>query len=227
MIELAPPQLDGEEVAHPCLYSELRQAPRETERIGQPEHRRVDRAVKMFAEVAPPEHELARQAFRTADVAVGFDPHAADHLPATFSYPLAQALEAVGMFAAEVLVELRLALGETVLRVLVHQMQDGMKSAADFAPRLRQRPQPSRVEMRMTGGVNAHRQRLAGGGDAPRQRICGRFDAGVDMIRQRLAHIERIEGRRQRIEQAGACRMIGIQQQRGVESRARLGEKSV
>ena len=65
-----------------------------------------------------------------------------------------------------IVVKLGLALAEMIIGELFHQAQHIMKGAPGFAPGLAQRPQPSYINVRMTGGDDRHVEGEAGFLDA-------------------------------------------------------------
>jgi hypothetical protein len=91
-------------------------------------------------------------------------------------------LEEVRVILPNVVVELRLALGEVVVGELLHQVQHGVEGAAGLAPRLAQRPQPGDVDVGVAGADHLHVERRAGFGDALRSAPRARRHAGVEGV---------------------------------------------
>src|SRR5690606_20398298 len=105
----------------------LRQRPGVPEYIRQPQDRTLRLRAEMFAEKGTAKQELSYQGFRAAQVAVCLNPHAPDRLPASLRDTLLDCLEQTRLILPDKLIELRLALGEAVLRELLHQPDHGMK----------------------------------------------------------------------------------------------------
>ena len=144
-------------------------------------------------------------AIRAREVAVGLDPHPADGLPAPLFDPFLDGLEQLGIIVLDVLVELRLALGEVVLGELFHQPQDCMEGAPGLAARLAQRPEPGHVDVGVSGGEDIDIQRRSGRLDAGAERIMGGSDRIVEAVVEGFAGVERFECRVEGVQQVGAC----------------------
>ena len=102
---------------------------------------------------------LADQRFAAGDVAVGFDPGRADRLPAAVGDPFADLAEQVGEILAQEVVDLRLALHETVVGKLVDVAQRRRRRASHLLPRFVERPEPGHVDVGVANHVDVDRFR--------------------------------------------------------------------
>jgi hypothetical protein len=144
-VHLVPGDLLGEEVPDPGCRQHLREAGGVPEHVGQPEVVGVD--AELVAEEAPAVDDLADQRLAGGDVAVGLDPHAADHLEAPLGHPLADALPDRRVAVAHPRQLLRLGDGEAEVGVAVHRGEGGRERAGALADGLPQRPEPGRVDV--------------------------------------------------------------------------------
>ncbi len=181
LVVLVPTHFVGDEILHPRQLDQLGQRPAIAEGIRQPQDRRIHVA-EMTAEVAAPQQELPRQQFRADGVAIRLDPRAAHRLPAPLFHPLLDLLEQLRVVFFGVFVELRLTLGKRVLRELVHQPQHRAEGAPGLANRLRERPQPRHVDVRVPHTDDVHVHRLARLANPLFQRFQRRRDAGIKRV---------------------------------------------
>src|SRR5215213_7808320 len=115
----------------------------------------------MVAEERTPEEELARQRFRPAEIAIRFDPHPSDGLPAPLFDFLFDGFKQYRLVFLDKLIYLRLALREMVVRKLLHQADDVLECPLRFTAGLPQCPQPCHINMRVTRCMNDGLRRRA------------------------------------------------------------------
>ena len=151
-IGLIPADFDRKKILQTRQLHQLRQIPRVAKDIRQPQHGGFRAHAKFLGEVIAPQQKLAGQRFAAADVAIGFDPHAADDLPATLEDAGFNRGKQLGVIGFDVFVQLRLALREMKLRVCLELPQNRVEGPARFAARLRQCPQPRHINVRVTSG---------------------------------------------------------------------------
>ena len=94
--------------------------------------------------------ELTNQALTAGEVGVSFHPHAAFRLPAAFTDTLADLFKEFRMPFLEEDIQLGLTGHEAVMRILVHELEDGGKRAAGFFTGLRDGPPPGHVNVCMS-----------------------------------------------------------------------------
>jgi len=145
LVVLVPVDLRRHEVVDAGLFHDLGQGRAVTEDIRQPEN------AVLGAELLPEKplavQELAHQRLAGCQVAVGFDPHAPLGFPAAFGDPCPDPVKDLRVVLPQKLVELGLGGHEHVIRVLVHQLQDGGKAARRFLAGLVERPEPGHIDM--------------------------------------------------------------------------------
>jgi len=125
-----------------------------------------------------------------------------------------------------VLVKLRLALRELVLRELLHQAQNGAEGASRLSPDLRQSPQPGNVDVRVPDADDVHVHRLASGQDALFQCPQSCWDALVERFRAyRVARVQRHECRFQRVVKLSLDRIVVAKLRDDFQRHARGGDK--
>ena len=179
----------------------------------------------MGAEERAPEQELARQRLGAADVAVGFDPHAADRFPAAVADLLLDGGKEFRLVLPDVVVELWLALGEGVVGELLHEAQGGVERAFGLAARLAERPEPGNVDVGMTGGVDVDVEWGTGFGHGRVERGTGGGHGGVEGVAKRLACVEQAEGGVEPGEQNAVCGVVLVEPDRDSESGAGDGDE--
>ena len=144
-VEAIPRELLGEEAADPGAAHDLR------ELAVVAEHVRVPELAAAAAELALEEslalQELAHERLARGQVAVRFDPGAADRHPPAGLGVAEDALVEAGMPRADPVVLLGLRAREPELRVAVHVRRLGAEGAHQLALRLGQRPEPRRVDV--------------------------------------------------------------------------------
>ncbi len=105
-------------------------------------------------EVALAYEELADEGFAVGKVEVGFDPHAADDLPAAFFDALADLVVHLGIFFGDPGGVLRGGLGVGVAGVFVHELEGGGEGALDHVDGFRAGPEPGGVDVGVAGEVD-------------------------------------------------------------------------
>ncbi len=102
-------------------------------------------------------HQLADQSLPACHIGVGFHPHRAvrDPLPALYSF--LDLCKQLGIIFPAHLIRCRLTLDKFVLGIFLDQAQLGSKSPLRFAVRLRHRPEPSQIKVRIAHGVEHRR----------------------------------------------------------------------
>jgi len=192
LVELAPRNLLGEEVVAAGLPDDLRHGGGVTEHVRQPEVLHVEAEFVHVIVLAV--QELADHRLAGDDVAVGFDPHAALKLPASFGDPRFDLLIEFGVVVADEFVEHRLRRAEHIVRVTLHVVELAGEGARRLADRFADRPEPADVdvgvphrgggERRFGGGVAEFRGEEGARGDR-----VGRV-VGVGRYRVVERHIE-------------------------------------
>ncbi len=125
------------------------------------------------------------------------------------------------MILANVLIQLRLALGEVILRKLLHQAQNSLESAGGFFAGLVERPEPGHIDVGVAGGGHRHGERRARLSNRTGQADQREADALVKWIAKRLTSIENLEGSVERSQQIHAHRVVEIKNFSRRQSRAR------
>ena len=99
--------------------------------------------------------ELAHKALTGWQIAVCFQPHCTLNFPAPGDNHLFDSFIDFRCFFFEVGIELCLRRHKFVLRVALHQPQNRRKRALNLFSRLRQRPKPRNINMRVTNADDA------------------------------------------------------------------------
>ncbi|MNE63999.1 hypothetical protein D3C80_1593830 [compost metagenome] len=101
----------------------MRQSPAVAENIRQPEV--LAFGSELFPEELRPVQNLAYKRFSAGQIAVSLQPHCPPGFPASFFHPIGDLCEQFGIIAFDIVIQLRLGLQENILRILLHQPQDG------------------------------------------------------------------------------------------------------
>ena len=147
----------------------------------------------MLAEKVQPQQELTGKRLAARDIAVGLDPHSADGLPASFTDPLLDGLKQFRVILPDVIVELRLALGEVEFGELFHETEYVMEGATSLATGLPEGPEPGHVDVCVAHGGDVHVQGRSGAGDTVLQECIGRRHAGVKTLAKGLQGVKHSE----------------------------------
>ncbi len=147
---LVPAELLRDESIHPAGDEDLREPGRVAEHVGDP-HLGTTTTELLF-EVALPEDDLPHEALPGRQVHVGFHPHTPDRFPLTPFDALGDLREQLGVALLDPGVVLRRRRGEHVLGVVVHERHGRCERADALALGLTDRPQPRRVDVRVTDG---------------------------------------------------------------------------
>ncbi len=162
LVGVVPGHFLGDEVVESGALVDLRQLPVVAEGVGVPADA-GGHSVEVF-EGRLADEQLANERFAVGHVEVGLDPHAADDLPTA----LGEALLDLGIqgwiFVGHPLVVLRGGLGVGVVRIFVHQLGGGAKSALDDVDGFGPWPEPRGVDVGVAGEVKCPllEQRLEG-----------------------------------------------------------------
>ncbi len=224
-IVLIPADLDGHKIFQAGLLDQLRQRPRVSKDVRQPEHGGISVGAKVLAEKTAAQQKLARQRFGSAQIAVGFNPHAADGLPAPLRHALFDRLQQLRVILPHIVVKLGLALGEMVVGELLHQAQYGVERAPRFSSCLSQRPQPSDVDVGVTGGDDTDVLWWAGLLDASTQHVVRRRYASVESIAKGLTDVQDLESFIQCVVQMPLGRLVIAEPIGNAERHAGGGDK--
>ncbi len=149
LVGFRPVHLDREEVLDAGEPQQLRQGRREAEAVGQPADGMA--AAEQPFEIALAVEQLPHKQLRRRHVGVGLDPHRADRLPLPGGNLLLDLRDELRIVLLEKGVELGGRGVEAEVRMAIHQPDHRVERAVGFPPRLRQRPQPGKVDMGMTG----------------------------------------------------------------------------
>ena len=154
---ISPGNLLGSKTYHSAALEDLRQRAGITEHIRQPQHARIH-AQLVTVELLPV-HHLPDQRFAAAHVGVGLNPHSAiGNQPPSLDLGLIALIQLrVQRFHHHI--QMRLALQEAVLRVLVKQRHLVDGCARHLALGFRQRPQPGHVNVRVPKGIHGRHAR--------------------------------------------------------------------
>ena len=147
LIRVVPHHLLRNKIVHAALLVDLRQLPRIPKRIRIP----ADPHIHAIRLLVPPlaHQQLPHQALAVGHVQIRLNPHAAHHLPAPFLDALRNLRIHLGILLRQPLVVLRGRLRIGVLRILIHQLQRGPEGPLDHIHRLRPRPQPRGIDVRV------------------------------------------------------------------------------
>ncbi len=130
-VGFTPGHLLGHEIFDTAFTHQLRQDGAETEGIGQPEI--VHLYSEFFLKEALSVVDLANQRFPGGDVAVRLHPHGSQGFPAACFDRLLDLREELGVTLLDQLIQLGLAGGEPVLRILLHTAKRRGKGTPRFA----------------------------------------------------------------------------------------------
>ncbi len=172
--ETVPEELLREEARDAGAAHELRQLPVVAERIRAPELGAAHAEPRL--EPALPVQELTDERFSGGDVAIRLDPGAARRDEAAAGHCRANPRPELGDAALDPVVVLRRGAREPVPGVLVEQPELRRPRAHGLALRLRERPQPGRVEVRVPDGRN-----LVGRRAVP-ARVQALEDRGIELV---------------------------------------------
>ena len=154
LVDLVPGQLGGHEIVDAAALHDLRQGAGIAEHVRQPEDAAV--YAELILEKALAVHELPDEGLAGGEVGVGLHPHAAFGLPAALGHALLHARVHLGVALAQEVVEHALAGHEAVVRVLVHQLEDGGEAARHLLAHLGNGPPPGHVDVRVADAGGDH-----------------------------------------------------------------------
>src|SRR6185312_14829122 len=140
--EAIPRELLRQEAIHAGFTHQLRQLAGIAEHVRIPEDARA--LAECLFEIALAVEKLSRQRFAGWEIAVRFNPAAADRDPLAGLDLGADPGKKIGIGFRDDGVLIGLRAGEFEVRIVVHQRDDVRETALAFAPRLLDRPQPRR-----------------------------------------------------------------------------------
>ena len=147
LVGLVPADLGGHKRIDAAFLEDLRQCGRIAEHIGKPQH------LTVYAEFLHKEplavQDLTHKAFTRRQVAVCLDPHGALDFPAALPHHFLDLGVQLGRFLFQILIQLRLARHEFVFGIALHEREHRGKRAQHLFARLRKRPKPRHVDVRM------------------------------------------------------------------------------
>src|SRR5438045_1573863 len=139
-IDAVPGEFDGQEILRPCLFQELGERCTVAKDIWQPEHLGI--GAELFSEEPFTVEKLTRQGFSAGHVGIWLDPHSSLGFPATLSNLHLDFLIHLWIGVFHPLIELWLAGTKDVIRITLHQRQDGCKATCSLADSFAQWPEP-------------------------------------------------------------------------------------
>ena len=148
---VGPEDLLGNEVFYAAFVEDLGESRRITEGIGEPEQFAVD--VEYFFIVALTVDELTDERFAACHIGIGLYPHCAVRDPATFLSGSLDAFEQLGVMLADHFVASGLADEEFIIGVFLKQTELCREGTGGLSVGFRERPAPSKVEVRVTDRV--------------------------------------------------------------------------
>ena len=146
-VKLIPGQLGCHKILDAALLHDLRQRAGIAKHVRQPQDAAVH--AEFILEKALAVDELPHQRLAAGQVAVRLHPHAALGLPASLRHALPNARVQLGVALLEKGVQLRLAGHKAIVGILIHELEHRSEAAAHLFARLRHRPPPGHVDMRM------------------------------------------------------------------------------
>ena len=144
---MRPHQFLGHEIIHARALVDLRKLVVVAERIRIPSDLHIH--AKILLEISLAHQNLPHQRLAIGHVEIGLNPHPADHFPAAFLHPLFDLGKQVGILLLHPLIGSRRRHGELEIGILPHQIEHAAERIANHLHRLRPRPQPGHVDMRI------------------------------------------------------------------------------
>ncbi len=224
-VGVVPGHLAGHEMGDARAAQDLRQRPGVAEDVRQPQEAGAPPELRL--EGAHPIDQLPHQRLAVRHVGVGLDPHRAGRLPAPLGNARLDPRVELGLVLLDVIVELRLALREVVFGVLLHQPQHRREGARRLAARLRQRPEPGDVDVRVAGHHDPGPRAVPVAGQRLLERRPRRRQRGVEGVRPALPEVDGRQRRVDRPAQEGVVAAGGVEDRQHVVGGAQIGGERV
>src|ERR1700689_4560453 len=151
-IGIVPRHFLRHKIIHARFFVDLRQLPVVAKGIRIPTDAHV--RAKFLAEVSFADQQLAHQRFAARHIQIRFHPHPTHQFPAPLLHAVLNLLADRWILLAHPFAVSRGGLRKSVFRIFIHQLQCGRKSIVHDLHRFGPRPQPRRVNMRISRQPN-------------------------------------------------------------------------